>query len=429
MTTSTHWPEAVTSRVPKGMRWSDRVVRLAYLLMGWVYRNRFAGDTPPPSDLARTILVNACIEGVGNMLLFTPVLQVLRRAFPQAQVTAMAYDNAAGELLVASPLIDSLHRVSPSKRAVVRQIEVLRQRRWDLVVNVDTHWTGLVFAVVPAQFSVSHTVDGLSNQYGLTLRQVGLYTRLVPIRPGVHEVEYNLDLVRALGVFIDPADARPTCWLPEEAEIKAMELLKKVGCQGESLIAFHPGTSPTMAWKRWPPERFAAVADALIARGGKKVLLLGSAQDLSICDFVQEQMEHEGINLAGRTTIFEAAAVIRRCDLFVGNVSGLMHLAAAQGVPVVAVAGPDDFLRGGPVGEVNRVVDSGGECQRCQALHPRMPTLCPFDRACLMDITAYQVLQAAESLLDLGATRLKDGQAGLAREKYETDDRAGTRSN
>ncbi len=208
-----------------------------------------------------------------------------------------------------------------------------------------------------------------------------------------------------------------------------MELLKKVGCQGESLIAFQPGTSPTMAWKRWPPERFAAVADALIARGGKKVLLLGSAQERSICNFVQERMEHEAINLAGRTTIFEAAAVIRRCELFVGNVSGLMHLAATQGVPVVAVAGPDDFLRGGPVGEINRVVDSGGECQRCQALHPRMPTLCPFERACLMDITAHQVLQATESLLDLGATRIKDGQTGLAREKYETDDRAGTRSN
>ena len=129
-------------------------------------------------------------------------------------------------------------------------------------------------------------------------------------------------------------------------------------------------------------------------------------------------MEHEAINLAGRTTILEAAAVIRRCEFFVGNVSGLMHLAAAQGVPVVAVAGPDDFLRGGPVGEINRVVDSGGECQRCQALHPRMPTLCPFERACLMDITAYQVLQAAESLLDLGATRSRGylGVLGMAEE-------------
>ena len=418
MTTSTHWPEAVTSRVPKGMRWSDRVVRLAYLLMGWVYRNRFAGDTPPPSELARTILVNACIEGVGNMLLFTPVLQVLRRAFPQAQITAMAYDNVAGELLVACPLIDSLHRVSPSKRAVVRQIEVLRQQQWDLVVNVDTHWTGLVFAVVPAQFSVSHTVDGLSNQYGLTLRQVGLYTRLVPIRPGVHEVEHNLDLVRALGAFIDPEDARPTCWLPEETETNAMELLKKVGWQGESLIAFQPGTSPTMAWKRWSPERFAAVADALIARGGKKVLLLGSAQDRSICNFVQEQMEHEAINLAGRTTIFEAAAVIRRCELFVGNDSGLMHLAAAQQVPVVVVVGPTDFLRSGPVSEIHRVVDSGGRCQRCYALHPRMPTLCPFGRACLMDITVAQVRQAAESLLTLGTARSRGylGVLGMAEE-------------
>ena len=408
MNAETDWPEAIVERVPKGLTWSDRAIRWAYSLERWRHRRRFVNNSPPPPESVSAILVNACIRGVGNIILFTPVLKALRRAYPQAQIVAVTYDNAAGELLVACPFIGTLHRISSNIRAVVRQVGSLRKRRWDLVVNVDPHWSGLVFASVPARFSVSHTGNEHFNRAGMKKREGGLYACLVPIRPGAHEVEYNLDLIRALGFSIDPKDALPVCWIPEEAETKTMELLLEGGMQGEPLITISPGSHPSQTWKRWPPERYATLADYLIKRTGRKIALLGDTEDQAICDFVQEQMEHEVLNLAGKTTVLQAAAIIRRCELFVGNDSGLMHLAAAQGVPVVAIVGPTDFFRSGPAGETHLLVDSGGACQRCYVLHPQMPTLCPFERACLMDITVFQVLQAAESLLVLGAMRPQD---------------------
>ena len=147
--------------------------------------------------------------------------------------------------------------------------------------------------------------------------------------------------------------------------------------------------------RRWEPGRWAELADALVARYGAQILLVGTPADGA--DLVEAAMASRCRNLAGLTTVPELAALLARCDLFIGADSGVMHLAAAAGVPLVALFGPSNHLAWGPwtPGGVSRVVRLDLPCSPCSYVgHSVGQRDGCWHRSCMAELDVQRVLVA-----------------------------------
>jgi len=204
------------------------------------------------------------------------------------------------------------------------------------------------------------------------------------------EVQRNLGLVLLLGC----PDLGPALefWPTDQDATEAAGLLEPLAGDSYPLIGIHPGARPPA--RRWPPERFAAVADDLARRHGARVVLSGGPGEEAPVQAVIEHMRTRPLNVAGRTSLGGLAALIARLDLFIGNDSGPAHLAEAVGTPTVRIFGPADPCRWAPL-DLNRhaVVRRPVPCSPCAYWE------CPIDHRCLRLIEPGDVLRAAENVL------------------------------
>jgi ADP-heptose:LPS heptosyltransferase len=163
------------------------------------------------------------------------------------------------------------------------------------------------------------------------------------------------------------------------------------------LIAMHVGAkSPS---RRWPPDRFAVVANSLIERFGAHIVLTGSAEDGNLACAVRAFMTRSPLDMTGKTSLGGLAALLERASLFIGNDSGPAHLAEAVGTPSVTIFGPTDPGRWASLDQqAHRVVREAVQCSPCAY------TDCPIDHRCLRRITPDEVLGQAYDVLQKGAT-------------------------
>jgi heptosyltransferase-2 len=278
--------------------------------------------------------------------------------------------------------------------AALRFAYTLRGEYFDTVVilhHLTTRWGALKYAALAFATGARRRI-GLDNGRGWFLthraRDGGFGWR--------HEVEYALDVVGCLGA--QTGDTRLE--VPTSASDTAFaEQMLPVDGRGP-LVAIHPGSGGWSLARRWQADGFAAVADALAERYDARIVLVGASGD-GVGE-VASQLKAQALNLEGRTTVGQLAAVLRRCDLFIGADSGVMHIAAAAGTPTVAIFGPTNPAAWGPwlLPERRRIVRSAPLCSPCAYTDAGLgePQGCP-ERTSMRTVTAQQVLDAAEGLL------------------------------
>jgi heptosyltransferase-2 len=165
------------------------------------------------------------------------------------------------------------------------------------------------------------------------------------------------------------------------------------------VLGINPGASYGSA-KRWYPERFAGVASHLATEWSAKVIIFGGPGETEIAADIEKDLKGTAINLAGKTSMRELMALIKRCNFFITNDSGPMHIAAAFDVPLVAIFGSTDHTGTSPYSKNAVVVRSDVECAPCKLRE------CPTDHKCMTSVTEDAVITAATGLLN----RLRHGE-------------------
>jgi lipopolysaccharide heptosyltransferase II len=360
---------------------------------------------PPavPSTLAELdperILVGMLCP-IGDALFATPALAALRRRFPRAHITALAYPSNVG-ILEGNPDVDECAVVDHSGSGsslllLARTAGVIKLSGYGLMVNFSpaSSFLGLL-AGVPEQISLR-----MPPKWWL----LGSHSRSYSRR---HTVDQYLNVIRPLLEHDVPEGQRhPRVYLSPAHRAAARRLLRACGLGAAGpLVAMHVGADGFRGRKRWSTERFAAVGGRLAERFGARILLMGGAGDVAPSEEVAARMGRGAVVLAGRTSLLETAALVERATLFIGNDSCPLHIAAAVGTPAVGIFGPSDveqFRPIGPSGYRPRVVRAELPCSPC--FHfvgndaPWVPNLC-HSRACLKAIDAEDVLAAATELL------------------------------
>jgi len=179
----------------------------------------------------------------------------------------------------------------------------------------------------------------------------------------------------------------------DAARQRASQTLLEDGARPRALrIAVGAGASYGSA-KCWPPDRFAKALNALLSRSDADVILFGTPPELPVSAAIVAGLNRVPINLTGKTSIADLPALLSQCHLFLGNDSGAMHVAAAVGLPVVAVFGPTDPDGTAPVTPRLTIVQQKPYCSPCFLRR------CPTDHRCMTAVTPDMVESALQSAL------------------------------
>jgi heptosyltransferase-2 len=337
----------------------------------------------------RKILIRA-VNWVGDAVMSTPAIGNIRQSFPQAEITLLANPLVA-QLFSPHEWVDrvmvfdrnGLHRGISGR---IRLAAELRKQNFDAAIILPNSFDS---ALVPWLAGIPFRMGKCSDGRSLLLTHRYNPAAITPAR---HEVEYYLDLVRSCGLTGDVAV--PKLFVTSDEELEAAALLDSSGIQADDfVIGINPGATYGSA-KRWYPDRFADVARRLADEWSARIVIFGGPGETGIADEIEGHLQGVCLNLAGKTNLRELMALIRRCDFFITNDSGPMHIAAAFDVPLVAVFGSTDHATTSPYTKRAVIVRKNVECAPCKLRE------CPTDHRCMTEVTADAVVRAAFALLD-----------------------------
>jgi len=335
---------------------------------------------------------------IGDTILTVPFLRNLRRAEPAAHIAWVVAPGSA-EVIRGIPYVDELiywdpvtihadsrgtHRSWKDKWRFIRD---LRSRRFDKVYVLKRSLSSALMA----------WMSGASERIGFDTEGRGLLlTRRVPYRHDRHEVENFLEVLRADGVPV--MDDQLEYWTTPEEDRAAAKILVEAGVPaGARTVALHPFAA--IPQRGWPLENFAALA-ALFRAEGVTPLILGAPGDREVFAAVRNLFDPACIDVVGQIPLRVTMALLKRVSLFVGNDSGIMHLAAAAGVPMVALFGPQSPVKFGPWSSRVTVIYKQLACSPCRQKFFTECEPSPRQRpACVEVISVNEVLREGMGLL------------------------------
>jgi ADP-heptose:LPS heptosyltransferase len=339
----------------------------------------------------RRILLVRLRVGLGDLLASVPALRALRAARPDLEVTLLTWAEMAPVVARMGTYVDELldfpgwpgiPERPPRVEELPRFLAEVGRRRFDLAVQM--------YGGQPAANQVTERLGARRTAGFFTPGQwdPDLATHL-PYPYREREVRRHLDLVEFLGVPPGGEDLEFPLW-PQDLE-EADALRRRHGLPPGGFACLHPGA--TAASRRWPPERFAAVADALAARG-LAVVLVGVPGEEPVAAAVAAAMRTPAVDLTGQTSLGGFAGLLASAALLVGNDSGPAQLAAAVGCPAVTVFLAGDPVRWSPPDPRYRPLAAGVPCQPCGH------QVCPIDFRCALGLDPDRVASEAGRLLD-----------------------------
>ncbi len=332
----------------------------------------------------KRILVRG-LNRIGDALYTLPVFRSLKEAFPSAEVVLLSKPGVL-DLYRNNPFIDeiitfdysSTHKGLKGRISLIRQ---LRQRKFDLALLLHNCFDAALVAFLA----------GIPERVGYKKEMRGpLLTHSIDFpEESIHRVEYNLRLLRLIGVSV--SSTKPELFLSEEEKRWAEEFMANHS-KGTVQIGMIIGSRAET--RQWALERFAELTERLTDAYNADIFLLGSHQDQPLAERIIALSERAPVDLTGKLTLRQSMALIERLHIVVANDTGPMHIAAVLGVPTVTFFGAGDLVETRPLGPKVGIIRKELPCSPC------VKEVCPEGTLqCLKEITIDEVFEEVSKWL------------------------------
>lgn len=292
---------------------------------------------------------------LGESILTLPMIKSIKQKFPDSKITIIARNQNASVFENLS-FIDNVILFEPKN--AFKLFNLLR--KFDLSFDCEPYLklSGLFsWFCAKQRIGFSHTIRSW------------LYTHIVNFNDQQHEVLTYMDLVKNLGINAVPEKLEKLVY-SDDNKHKVDSILENAGISSsDKLIGFCVGVAESARQRTWPAENFAALADKLIENKHAKIIFVGSPNEKEIINEVSSKMKNPSFSVAGKTSINDLFYLAERCDLFISNDTGPMHVSAAQGTKTIGLFGPNLSVRFGPFGKNNIALEKHLPCRPCINVH------------------------------------------------------------
>ncbi len=301
-------------------------------------------------DSAYTNILLIKPGAIGDLLQLTPVIRALANRYPGARISLLVGTRETAALFQHNPHVSDVmvfdrrgeHRTFP---AFLKLWSRLLRKKYDLVIHFQRSnlkaWL-LAAASMPCRVLVYHKAKN----------------------PNIHVVENYFETVAPLGISAE--DRSLELFTGEDDERFAENMFSGLRPGPGPVIALNPGASHHV--NRWSAERFTALADALAERVSATIIIIGGKEDENLAQSISAASASKPLVMAGKATLLQLGAVLRRCDLLISGDTGPLHLATAVRTRVIALFGAADPARTGPVGPGHRVIQAkDAHCAPCRS--------------------------------------------------------------
>jgi exopolysaccharide biosynthesis WecB/TagA/CpsF family protein len=352
--------------------------------------------------MSRILVVQ--LADIGDLVLSTPALAALREAEPDAHIALLTSTHSApivqGTGLVNELILFDKQSFSGTRALLnpgnLRKLFALRKGRYGTIVFFH-HFT---LRAGTFKFALMALCAGSPRRIGLDNGNGWFLTESVPDGGfgTKHQAQYWLDLVALLDA--NPRPRRAVIGI-SEADRQWLETAGLSPLSNKPRVVIHAGSGGYSLARRWDADGFAEVANRLYDQCGAQIVLVGSSNDETAVMKTALRVEH--LDLSGQTTLNQLGALLESADLFIGADSGVMHMACAARIPVVAIFGPSNAVAWGPwtPETPSVIVRSAPECSPCSYVGHSIGLRdgCPA-RTCMKMVTVDTVYRAAKTLLN-----------------------------
>ena len=345
--------------------------------------------------MKHVLIIN--LGGIGDLLLSTPALKALRDLYPEAEISILV-PSRISEIVKNLSYIDNvlLFNIEYGRivhfSKIIRNLKVLlslRNKHVDIAINMRTlvsdrsaRKVKILLAIIRPGMKVGRDTEGRGNFFDMIIPETDIGTK--------SEIEYGIETVKALGA--NSIDRTIDFEIDQESIENVDKILEREYISKDViLVGVHPGGMPS---RRWPIENFVKLAEDLPKRIPCKLVATGQKSEISLVKELVRASRGEVINLAGKLSIIELGALIKRCNLFVSNDTGPMHISAIVGTPLVAIFGPGDIAHYDPrnISDKAVVLFEKVDCAPCAKIECQT-------MKCLKKIHPEEVIEAALGLV------------------------------
>ncbi|MGE5679433.1 MAG: glycosyltransferase family 9 protein [Bacillota bacterium] len=344
------------------------------------------------------------LSGIGDALMFTPSIKMLRKAYPDAQIDALCMFGGVRDIYNRNENLNNVLFYNFMKEGAFKSLFFLLKLRgkYDLTVNV--------YPANRKEYNIFSFLVGAPKRAAVDYLRMNksslsfLNNIRITEDDSLHNVEENLKLCEKItGMrFLE----KPPLEFPllDEDIQAADDFLRHSNISADELvIGFHPGcaTLKNHIKRRWEPEKFSELARRLIEQSKAKILIFGGPEENQLKENVKNSIGSDSAMIVNKKNLAQCAAIMKRCRIFITNDSSLMHVASALGLKVIAIIGPTNTNYIYPWNTDHKIVSLNLECAPCFFYSPR-PLICRREDVkfkCIRELSVDMVYNTSVSAL------------------------------
>ncbi|MBS4035278.1 MAG: glycosyltransferase family 9 protein [Ignavibacterium sp.] len=344
------------------------------------------------------------LSGIGDALMFTPALHLLRKAHPAAQIDVLVMLNGAKDIFGDNPDVNNVIFFDFIKEGTTNSLNFVLslRKKYDATINV--------YPSNRKEYNLINFLLGAKNKAAVTYLRANksnfgwLNNITIKENDDLHNVEENIKLVETL--LDQQFNEQPKLQLHTSKKNNLFAenyLFEKNITASDIIVGFHAGcaTLKNHIKRRWEPEKFAKLGKRLIDHHKAKVFLFGGPDEDVLKENIRNQIRSDKVIVIKTPDLMKSAAIMRRCNVFVTNDSSLMHISSALGLKVVAIIGPTNIKYIRPWKTEHKIVTLNLDCAPCFFYSPKPLTCSRQDVQfkCIKELDVDLVYKATQNFL------------------------------